>query len=261
MRQSRAREAAIESVLVTGGTGTLGRLVVDALRERGATVRVLSRRSQRQGSPDLSWTIGDLRKGEGLDEALRGVDTVMHCATGRNDVSSARHLLQAAANAERPHVAYISIVGVDRVPFRYYRSKLLVEQLIAQSGLPWTVLRSTQFHSLIASACRTLATAPVMLVPSQTSFQPIDVRVVAERLVELASTGPAGRAPDVGGPEVLRAHDLAASYLEAMGRRRRIAPVYLPGRTFAAFRSGGHLAPDHAVGTVTFETYLAAISG
>ncbi len=261
MRQSRAREAAIESVLVTGGTGTLGRLVVDALRERGATVRVLSRRSQRQGSPDLSWTIGDLRKGEGLDEALRGVDTVMHCATGRNDVSSARHLLQAAANAERPHVAYISIVGVDRVPFSLLPLSFSWSNSSRSRDFPGPFFALPSSTPSLRARVERSRRHRSCSVPSQTSFQPIDVRVVAERLVELASTGPAGRAPDVGGPEVLRAHDLAASYLEAMGRRRRIAPVYLPGRTFAAFRSGGHLAPDHAVGTVTFETYLAAISG
>lgn len=253
-----AREAIdIEHVLVTGGTGTLGREVVSNLLVDGVTVRVLSRRPQLAGSPDVEWTIGDLRKDEGIDEALRDIDTVIHCASRFGDVTSARHLLRAAFNAERPCITYISIVGVDRVPLRYYRSKLEVERLIERSGLPWTTLRSTQFHNLIANVCRTLARSPVMFIPAQTSFQPIEVKEVATRLVELASAPPAERVPDMGGPEILGADVLAASYLGAAGLRRRVAPVRLPGKAFAGFREGGHLAPEHAVGIVTFSEFLA----
>lgn len=231
--------------------------MVDILLEGGHTVRVLSRRPQLAGSPDVGWVIGDLRKGDGIDEALRDIDTVIHCATRFGDVTSARHLLREAKKAERPAIVYISIVGVDRVPVGYYRSKFEVEQLIERSGLPWTILRSTQFHTLIASCCRTLAHSPVMFIPSQMSFQPIDVKEVATRLVELASASAAGRVPDMGGPQVLRTEELAALYLAATRQRRRVVPVYLPGKVFAGFRQGGHLAPDHAVGTVTFEQFLA----
>jgi uncharacterized protein YbjT (DUF2867 family) len=247
----------IEHVLVTGGTGTLGREVVDNLLVCGITVRVLSRRPQLSGSPEVEWTIGDLRKGEGIDEALQGIDTVIHCASRFSDATSARHLLRGATNAERPFIVYISIVGVDRVPLRYYRSKLEVERLIERSELPWTTLRSTQFHNLIAGACRTLARSPVMFLPAQTSFQPIDVKEVATRLVELASAAPAERVPDMGGPEILGTGELAASYLDAAVLRRPFVPVRLPGKAFAGFREGGHLAPEHAVGTVTFEEFLA----
>jgi uncharacterized protein YbjT (DUF2867 family) len=253
-----AREAPdIEHVLVTGGTGTLGREVVNNLLVDGVTVRVLSRRPQLAGSPDVEWTIGDLRKGEGIDEALQGIDTVIHCASRFSDVASARHLLRGATNAGRPFIVYISIVGVDRVPLRYYRSKLEVERLIERSGLPWTTLRSTQFHNLIAGACRTLARSPVMFMPAQTSFQPIDVKEVATRLVELAGAAPAECVPDMGGPEILGTDNLAASYLDAAGLRRRVVPVRLPGKVFAGFREGGHLAPEHATGTVTFKEFLA----
>jgi uncharacterized protein YbjT (DUF2867 family) len=257
MHQNTTEATDIEHVLVTGGTGTLGREVVDILLSRDVTVRVLSRHAQHAGSPEVEWTIGDLRKGEGIDEALQDIDTVIHCASRFSDVASAHHLLREANIASRPFMVYISIVGVDRVPNRYYRSKLEVERLIERSGLPWTTLRSTQFHNLIASGCRTLARPPLMFVPAETSFQPIDVGEVAKRLVELASAPAAGRVPDVGGPQILRTEDLAASYLDAAGLRRRVVPLRLPGKAFAAFRHGGHLAPEHAIGTVTFEEFLA----
>jgi hypothetical protein len=90
---------------------------------------------------------------------------------------------------------YVSIVGVDRVPLRYYRAKLQVERLIEHSGLEWTILRTTQFHDLVLRLCKALARSPVMIVPAATSVQPIDAREVAGPLVKLATTAGAGRVP------------------------------------------------------------------
>jgi uncharacterized protein YbjT (DUF2867 family) len=172
-------------ILVTGGTGTLGRVVAERLLDAGAHVRVLSRGLRTIGrAPQV---VGDVRTGEGLAEAMRDVNAVVHC------VDPAHHVVDAALAAGKPHLVFISIVGVDRVPLGYYRRKLADEQLIADSGLPWTVLRATQFHDLIAAALRILAKPPVLLVPAGWRFQPIDVRDVAARLAELAFGRP-GRA-------------------------------------------------------------------
>jgi uncharacterized protein YbjT (DUF2867 family) len=96
-----------------------------------------------------------------------------------------------------------------------------------------------------------------MPVAAGVSFQPVDVREVAGRLAELASAPPAGRVPDLAGPQVRPMTALARSYLRASGRHRRLLPVRLPGATFAAYRSGGHLAPGRATGRITFEEFLA----
>jgi uncharacterized protein YbjT (DUF2867 family) len=236
-------------ILVTGGTGTLGRIVVDHLLAGGADVRVLSR-GRRPHHPDVEHVTGNVRSGDGLDAAVAGVDTIVAC------VDPAQHLVAAAKRAGSPHLAYISIVGIDRVPFPYYRQKLADEQMIAASGLPWTVLRATQFHDLIAVLMRMLAKLPVMALPAGFSDQPVDVREVGQRFARLALDEPAGRAPDFAGPEVRTMDDLARSYLKMVGKRRPIMPVWLPGKAFRAFRAGGHLAPDHAAGTITFEEYL-----
>jgi len=235
-------------ILVTGGTGTLGRAVVERLLAAGREVRVLSRRpAPATGAAPYTWMTGDLRTGG-----------IIHCASGpRGDVQAARRLIEAAHRAGAPHLIYISIVGVDRVPLGYYRAKLDVERLIESSGLPWTILRATQFHDLILHGCGTLARLPVILVPAGTSFQPIEVGEVADRLVELSTAAPAGRVPDMGGPEVRSTRDLAYQYLRAADRHRRVLPVRIPGAIFSAFRVGGHLAPDRAVGRLTFEEFLA----
>ncbi|MFI5975821.1 SDR family oxidoreductase [Streptomyces sp. NPDC051452] len=242
------------TILVTGGTGTLGRLVTERLRADGHVVRVLSRHAQPYAV--------DLREaGAGLDAALEGVDTVVHCASTvrGGDEEAARNLIAAAARAGVGHLVYISIVGVDRVPFGYYASKLAVEREIERSGLGWTVLRATQFHDLVVTLMRGLARPPVALVPAGVSDQPVEVAEVADRLAELALGAPAGRVPDMGGPEVRTLRSLARAYLRATGRRRPVAGVRLFGGTYRAFRAGGHLTPERAVGKVTFEEHLARL--
>ena len=103
----------------------------------------------------------------------------------------------------------------DAVPLGYYRAKFESEQLIEGSGLPWTILRITQFHDLLLRGCTALARLAAMLVPAATSFQPIEVGEVADRLAGLAADRPAGRSADMGGPQVRRARDLAQRYLRA----------------------------------------------
>ncbi|OBH62456.1 SDR family oxidoreductase [Mycobacterium sp. E2479] len=238
------------SVLVTGGTGTVGRVVVDHLTAAGNEVRVLSRGRRPRQSTDVRHVVGDVQIGAGLDAALDGVDTIVHC------VYPTEQLVAAAKRAGSPHLVYVSIVGIDRIPFAFYRTMLANERTIAESGLPWTVLRATQFHDLIAFLLRVLAKPPVIALPSGLRFQPVDVRDVGERLARLALGEPIGRAPDFGGPQARALDDLARSYLSIVGKRRAIAPIRLPGKVFDGIRAGGLLAPEHATGTITFEQYL-----
>ena len=246
----------MSEILVTGGTGTLGRVIVDELVATSRSVRVLSRRPRSSDASTADWAVGDLRSGRGLDDAVAGITTIIHCASGRGDVESTEHLVRAATASNCSHVVYISIVGVDRIPLGYYRSKLAAERVIEDCGLPFTILRTTQFHALIATVLTSLARLPVVLVPARTSFQPIDVREVAARLIALADAAPAGRVADMGGPEILRTEDLARSYLDVRDLRRPIVPLVLPGRGFAGLRHGANLTPDHAVGTIDFRQFL-----
>ncbi|MFF2851232.1 SDR family oxidoreductase [Streptomyces sp. NPDC058001] len=239
------------TILVTGGTGTLGRLVTERLGARGHEVRVLSRHAQPYAV--------DLRTGAGLDAAVAGVDTAVHCASApRGDEEAARNLVAALRQAGVGHLVYISIVGVDEVPLGYYKHKYAVERIVEESGLGWTVLRATQFHDLVVSVLQGLARTPLLMpVPAGVADQPIEVAEVADRLAALAEGAPAGRVPDMGGPEVLGFPELARAYLRATGRRRRIVPVRLAGATYQALRAGRHLTPERAVGRGTFAEYLA----
>ena len=248
-------------VLVTGGTGTLGREVVARLRAAGTAYRVLSRRGG-DGA-----VVGDLASGAGIDDAVRGAATILHLASGpRHDIALTRTLVDAALHASRvghgrPHLVYISIVGVDRVPLGYYRQKLASEGLVAGSGLPWTTLRATQFHNLLDALFASASRIGVLPVLAGAVFQPVDVQDVATRLVELAAAEPAGQVLQLGGPAVRPMDELARAWLRARGRSRRVPPLPLPGGLARAVRAGGLTAPDQPRGTGTFEQYLKFVSG
>lgn len=244
-------------VLVTGGTGRLGRALVPRLLDAGHDVRVLTRRDRAPAAH--RWVVGDLRTGGGPAGAVAGTDVVLHLATtnGKGDLAATGNLIEAARAAGGPHLLYLSIVGVEEVALGYYRTKLACERLVERSGLPWTILRTTQFHDLITDLCDVQRLLPVTLMPAGVSFQPIDVTDVADRVVTLTTNRAANRVPDLGGPRVRKATDLARDYLRAIGRRRPVWAVPLPGKAIRGFRAGRHLAPDRAVGRVTFEEFLA----
>jgi uncharacterized protein YbjT (DUF2867 family) len=255
-------------ILVTGGTGTLGRHVVRRLRDAGNNVRVLSRRSH-EAEDGIQFMSGDLATGEGIEAAVDGIETIVHLAgSAKGDEDKARNLVRAASSQTRlPHLVYISVVGADRIPmvsridramFGYFESKRAAEKVVEDSGLPWTTLRATQFHDLILTVARQLAKLPVAPVPAGFRFQPIEADEVAARLVELTFGEPAGLVLDMGGPRVYGAAELFRGYLRASKRRRRpIVPVWPPGEAARVFRDGGNLAPEQAVGHRTWEEFLA----
>ncbi|MET8544293.1 NAD(P)H-binding protein [Kitasatospora sp. NPDC004799] len=245
------------TVLVTGATGTLGREVVRLLVARGVAVRGLSRRA-RGGGDGVEWVVGDLVSGAGIAEAVAGVEVVVDCATTQRkaDLAGVRTLVARAREAGVRHLVYVSIVGIDRVPLGYYRTKLACERVVRESGLGWTVLRATQFHDLLLRIFDASARLPVLPVLSGVGFQPVDVREVAAAVAELAGEEPAGFAPEVGGPRVRSYRELAEAYLRAAGRRRPLLPLRLPGAVGRGLRSGGNLTPDRAVGRGTFEEAL-----
>lgn len=248
----------MKRTLLTGATGTLGSVLHDRLRAAGHDVRPASR------SPpgDDQWVELDLSASRGVREAVADVDVVVHAASAPQgateavDVQGTRQLLDAAEAAGVEHFLYISIVGIDEIPYSYYQHKLAAEEAIEASSVPSTILRATQFHQFLGDVLDSVARLPVWPLPTRFELQPVDVTDVAETLAEHATTGAHGRLDPVGGPEVLTAGDLARQYRRAKGVRRPVVRLPLPGRTARAFRSGTATCPDRQVGTVTWQTYL-----
>ena len=255
----------MSTVLVTGATGTLGREVVRQLLERGQHVRIYARQPHPSVPPNVEVFQGDIRLGTGLHEAVKGVDTIVHCVSVfefeqgyPTDIEGAGHLIEAARAHGSPHLIFVSIVGIDHSPFSYFQAKLKVERMIEQSDLPWTILRATQFHPYVFSLIRSMEDeeAGIITIPAGSYFQPIDPSEVAQALVTLAERGPAGHVPEIGGPEVLTFDEMVQTYLRVFHKNSVIQTHMLSNEYFDVFRDDEKLTPNRAVGHITWESFL-----
>ncbi|HEX8508563.1 MAG TPA: NAD(P)H-binding protein [Propionibacteriaceae bacterium] len=251
-------------VLVVGGTGGLGRLVVRELGIRGHQVRVLSRQVRPETSfePGVETARGDVATGQGLAEAVTGVQVVVDTVNaGRNAdqvmVAGTQQLVRAAANAGVQHVIGIGIVGAEAIAplVPYYRAKVAQEQVLSSGDVPWSWLRATQFHDFVAQAVANLARLPVLPAPS-ILYQPVDRGEVAAALADAVEAGPAGRVPDFAGPQTLPLVDLARIWLQARGRHQRAVTIPIPTRFGRRLREGALCNPDRAVGRTTFQEWV-----
>ncbi|WP_063765426.1 SDR family oxidoreductase [Nonomuraea candida] len=248
-------------ILVTGATGTLGGAVIPALLKAGHEVRAVSR-TKRDDRGNVEWMWGDLISGNGLKEALYGVDAVAHLATsgrkgrGAVDVPGTRTLLILARAAGVPHVLFTSMVGADRAAHGYLRYKLEAERLVAESGLGWTILRCTPFHQWLHHRLGDFSALPALPVDRSVPWQPVHTGEVATRIAALLSAGPAGREIEYGGPQVLNTEELVRTWLRASGLHRPCVPVRYPGRLYAAQRAGDLTTDAAPKGEITWHDYL-----
>jgi uncharacterized protein YbjT (DUF2867 family) len=250
-------------ILVTGGSGVLGRQVVTRLKGAGYTTRIVSRRRQPVNlTAGVEWAQVDVAAGIGLAEAVAGMDVIIHAATSpfrrarQVEVDGTRRVLEEARRANVSHLIYVSIAGIERVPFPYYKHKLTAEAVVANGAVPWTILRATQFHNLLDRFFQPIARLPFALLPTDFQFQPVDSGEVADRLCEVVAAGPSGRAPDFGGPEVQRVAEQVQTWLRARGLRRPVIHLPLPGKTADAFRRGYVTNPDHRQGKITWSEWV-----
>ena len=226
-------------IAVAGGTGTVGAHVVALARAAGHEPLVLSR----SHGVDLAGS-GDLD--------LAGVDVVID-ASGVQATSAEKsraffravteRLLRAEAAAGVAHHIALSIVGAARAPHGYYAGKALQERIVSAGGVPWTILRATQFFEFADQVA--VRVGPFAVVPAMRS-QPLAAEAVARRLVEIAEGAPLGDAPDVAGPEELRMAELARAVRAGRGERGRVFELPLPGGFGRAIRDGSILPGEGA---------------
>jgi uncharacterized protein YbjT (DUF2867 family) len=244
-------------VLVTGATGRLGKLLPDPLRAAGHTVRQLSRRGAGPGG-----VRGDLATGVGLAAAAGQAEVIVHAASDPQgdpwavDVAGTRRQVEAVDRGRLRHLVYVSIVGVDRIPYGYYRAKFAAEQVLAASGLPVTLLRATQFHGFVDELLGMAHRGPVLPVPRDWRVAPVDAGEVAAQIVTLAGAAPSRGVVEFGGPEDRSVAELAHEWARRHAPETRVLALPVPGKLSAAFRDGAAVPSGGARGRITYAEHL-----
>jgi uncharacterized protein YbjT (DUF2867 family) len=263
----------MHTILVTGGTGHLGRDLVKQLTAQRRPVRALARTPGRD--PGVEWVQGDLATGAGLAEAVAGVQTVIHAATlspiarrgsmrlidlfrspSTVDVDGTRRLLQVAERAAVEHFVHVSIVGLEHGSgLPYMRIKLAGEDLVRQSALPWSVVRATPFYYLVERTLAGLWWLPIWPLPDM-PFQPVDTPDVATYLIECLDDGQRGVREEIAGPQVLSFIEIARQYQQARGLHRPIVRTPLPKAILRNLRATGITEAQGRRGAKTWASWL-----
>jgi uncharacterized protein YbjT (DUF2867 family) len=241
----------MKTIAIAGGTGWVGRRVVESVRSHGAEPIVIARS-----------TGVDLTTGAGLDQALESVDAVIDVTNIVTQnrrrattffTTSTLNLLDAEERQGVKHHLMLSIIGSDRVGLGYYKAKQAQEELVRQGPVPWTILRATQFHEF---AAQMLGDGPVAVVPWMLS-QPVAAQEVADELIRLATAPAAGMAAELAGPREELVPDMARRLASARGRRTLVVTLPVPGATGRDMRTGALLPTGPGPrGTQTFDQWL-----
>jgi uncharacterized protein YbjT (DUF2867 family) len=247
-------------VAILGGTGTAGGALARELVRRRHAVRLLSRRPPRTPVEGTEHAVVDVATGAGLPGALEGADGVVDAVNAtrhaeRVMLAGTRRIAAAAAEAGVGHLVGLSIVGCDRTPLAYYRVKTEQERVIEAAGVPWSVLRATQFHDLPAWVFA-LAARWHLLPAGRLPLQPVAVGDAAAALADLVEAGPSGRRA-IAGPRIERLGELARTWRVATGTRALPLPVPLATPALRAIARGSLCDPSAPRGSVTFADWLA----
>jgi len=205
---------------------------------------------------------GDLATGRDLRQAAAGAEVIVHAATDPRgdawqvDVAGTRRLVESVDRDRLRHLVYVSIVGVDRIPYGYYHAKFAAEQVLLASGLPVTLLRVTQFHDFVDQLLATARRGPVLPVPMSWPVQPVDVGDAAGYVTEVVGRPPSGGVIEYGGPEELAAADLARAWATAREPGAHVVATPIPGRLSAAVRDGAALPTSGERGRRTYAEHL-----
>ncbi|MEP6627035.1 MAG: SDR family oxidoreductase [Ginsengibacter sp.] len=221
-----------EQILITGASGLLGQAICKTLDRRSIHYIKTSRRKNDISEKTIYM---DLSSGEGIREAIKGKTVILHLASDKghpdNDVDGTRlmlnHIIQDGLN---PHFIFISVVGTNLIAMPYFKQKYRTEQLIIKSGIPFSILRATQFYEYIDQVLWQLLKFPIGLIPKKILVQPIDKDLVAEELVRMIFRNPTKGIAEIGGKGIVTFDEMAKRWVAKYRKQRIIWNIPLWGR-------------------------------
>lgn len=244
-------------MLITGSGGWLGKELTKILEERNVPYKGTSRNPKYDDQVKV-----DLNSGDGLDEALKDSHTIIHLASGGAkegeipDSETTLTLLEHCRNFTIRHFMYVSIVGIDKIDFPYYKEKLKCEELVKESGLPYTILRATQFHDFAEVLLDRYVKRPFGFLMKNMKFQSIETAAVARKLLEISQAEPINDTINQGGPEILRAGAMAKSLFAARKEKSFIVGLPALGSLPVALKKAYNTCNESDKTSITWVEYL-----
>lgn len=255
----------MDNILITGGAGTLGREIIRQLNHNGRQISVITTKDD-PGLPEgLNIIKGNILDIDSIKEAVADAAIIIHAASNPLnaqlvDMEGTQNILAYVNKNKLRHFIYISIAGVNKSDFPYYKIKYQVEQLIAAANIPFTILRATQFHEFVLyRMIKPYDTGSSLVVPAGLKFQPIDISDVAGKVVSQVAGGANNETITIGGPQVLTIEEMARDYLKTLNRADELKTENMAGERFDMLRSGINLCEDHAFGTKTWQQFLTSL--
>lgn len=245
--------------MVTGSTGHLGSALLNQLTNSDYKVKVTSRRKP-DSTDKFEWVYSDFLSGEGLEEAVKDVEVIIHAATSPQknskmiDVTGFGKFLSKLQHIK--HFIYPSIVGIEDVPLKYYRHKLEAEELLKNSSIPFTIVRATQFHSFVESLLISKPLFNRYFVPRNIKFQSVDKGEFSNHLIDLINKDPQGRIDDFGGPSIMTLKEMAELKIKINNETNKVVSIPLTGKLYNSLLDGKNTNINQKIGKITFEEYL-----
>jgi uncharacterized protein YbjT (DUF2867 family) len=253
-------------ILLTGGTGQLGKMLLKQIDHEDFHIDVLTRNKIVDSIKNVGFLNADLTKIETLSSLRPDYDSVIHCASDPKnsesiDIKGTHNLLKSVKGGSIKNFVYISIVGIDESNFPYYQNKLKTEELVIGSGIPYTILRITQFHDFIYNRILNTVNSEdgFITVPDGLQFQSIDLIDVCGEILGLLKNGATNSIIRIGGPEILKISDIIKSYQEIIKPGTKISLVPPHNDFQKLFTTGINLCPNHRTGKITWRDFLTKI--
>jgi len=246
-------------ILITGSTGKLGSALIKQMKGSGHDIKLTSRRKP-DNAEEFNWVYSNLLSGEGLEEAIKDIEVIIHAATSpmKNtkdiEVLAFKKFLKKLDHVK--HFIYPSIVGIENIPFSYYKHKYKAEELLKMSNVPHTIVRATQFHSFVENLLLSKTLFKRYFIPGEIKFQSVDVDEFANYLINLIDKMPEKKTIEFGGPEILTLKRMAEQKIKINNESNKVITFSFPGKLYTSLVEGKNTNPEKAIGKITFKQYL-----
>lgn len=253
----------VQKILLTGGTGQLGKKLIEFLSGEDFLIEVLTRDTNKSLKEKVTYLNADLCQPKSLQVLISEYQAIVHWAsnpknTEEMDIKGTTNLIERLSNHKVENFIHISIIGIDRTDFPYYKSKLRTEEIIKNSGLPYTILRVTQFHDFVYHRILNAGNtqAETLAVPQGLKFQSIDLTDVCREVLNLLKNKPINTVLEIRGPQILSIDEILDAHIQIIALEKKVSMVPVQNEFQKLFTTGINISSHAIKGHIQWVDFL-----